>query len=117
MISYEQRRPALFEGIAITLIEAAHAGRPFIAEASGGCADAAVHGDTGLLVDPDKVDDVVQAIRRLLDDHQYADRLGARARQRALTDFTWEKAVTCMNIEMKNGAVMSCGKDGTHRPR
>lgn len=70
MISHEQRRPALFEGIAIMLIEAAHAGRTFMAEASGGCADAAVHGDTGLLMDPDTVDDVVQAIRRLLDDHQ-----------------------------------------------
>ena len=98
MVSRELRRPALFEGFGIVYIEAALAGRPSIAGASGGTADAVVDGETGLLVNPTSVSEVVAAILRLLDHPEYADRLGQQARDRAASNFTWAKAVSRMSL-------------------
>jgi phosphatidylinositol alpha-1,6-mannosyltransferase len=96
MVSREQRRPALFEGVGIGYIEAALAGRPALGGASGGISDAVVDGQTGLLVDPCSVPAVTAAALRLLDDPQLADTLGAQARIRARRDYTWEIAVDRM---------------------
>jgi len=96
MPSRESRRPPLFEGFGIVYIEAAMAGRPSLAGASGGVADAVVHGQTGLLVDPTSVADVAGGALRLLDDPAFADALGERARERALRDHTWSAAIDRM---------------------
>ena len=93
MVSRESRRPALFEGFGIVYLEAALAGRPALAGASGGVPDAVVDEETGLLVDPLSVPAVTAAALRLLDDPELADSLGERARRRAERDFTWEVAV------------------------
>ena len=96
MPSRESRKPPLFEGFGVVFIEAAMAGRPALAGASGGVADAVINGETGLLVDPLSVVEVVDGALRLLDDPAYADALGARARERALRDYTWDAAITRM---------------------
>ena len=96
MPSRESRRPPLFEGFGIVYIEAAMAGRPSLAGASGGVADAVVHGQTGLLVDPTSVADVAGGALRLLDDPAFADALGEQARERALRDHTWSAAIDRM---------------------
>lgn len=93
MVSRESRRPALFEGFGIVYLEAALAGRPSLAGASGGVADAIVPEETGLLVDPLSVPAITAAAMRLLDDPALADSLGERARVRAQRDFTWPAAV------------------------
>jgi phosphatidylinositol alpha-1,6-mannosyltransferase len=93
MVSRESRRPALFEGFGIGYLEAALAGRPSLAGASGGVSDAVVHAETGLLVDPLSVEAVTAAALRLLEDPRLADSLGAAARARAERDFTWEVAI------------------------
>jgi phosphatidylinositol alpha-1,6-mannosyltransferase len=101
MPSRESRRPALFEGFGIVYIEAAMAGRPSLAGASGGVAVAVIHGQTGLLVDPESVADVADGALRLLGDPAYADALGQRARDRALRDHTWSAAIDRMERCMK----------------
>jgi len=96
MVSREIRRPALFEGFGIAYLEAALAGRPSLAGRSGGTADAVVHEETGLLVHPLSLPETTQAALRLLDDADYADRLGWQARDRARAGFTWEHAIARM---------------------
>jgi phosphatidylinositol alpha-1,6-mannosyltransferase len=102
MPSRESRRPPLFEGFGIVYIEAAMAGRPSLAGASGGIADAVVHGQTGLLVDPTSVADVADGALRLLDDPAFADALGEQARQRAFRDHTWSVAIARMERCMES---------------
>ncbi len=97
MVSRQSRNPPLFEGFGIAYIEAALAGRPSLAGASGGVEDAVVHEQTGLVVDPRSVSAVTAAALRLLDDPALADSLGARGQMRARADFTWEAA--CARIE------------------
>jgi phosphatidylinositol alpha-1,6-mannosyltransferase len=101
MVSRELRRPALFEGFGIAYLEAAFAGRPSLAGDTGGVRDAVVDGETGVLVDPDSVDEVANAALRFLDDPAYADGLGAAAKRRAEQGYTWEVAIARMEAVLR----------------
>jgi phosphatidylinositol alpha-1,6-mannosyltransferase len=96
MLSRESRRPALFEGFGITYLEAALAGRPSLAGASGGVPDVVVDGETGLVVDPLSIKTVAHAALCLLASPQYANALGRAGRLRAESEFTWDQAVKRM---------------------
>jgi phosphatidylinositol alpha-1,6-mannosyltransferase len=79
------------EGFGIVFLEAAAAGVAQVAGASGGAADAVIHGATGLVVDhPEDPEPVAIALARLLDDPALRARLGAAARQRAVEEFTYD---------------------------
>jgi len=80
------------EGFGIVFLEAGAAGKPVIGGNSGGTPEAVVDGVTGLLVDPNDVDAVGDAAIRILTDRNLARRLGKQGRERALAEFTWERA-------------------------
>jgi phosphatidyl-myo-inositol dimannoside synthase len=81
------------EGFGIVYMEAALAGKPVIAGNSGGVGDAVVHNETGLMVDPENVDDITKALARLLLDENLRKKLGEQGRARALRDFRWKDKV------------------------
>lgn len=79
------------EGFGIVFVEAAACGVAQIAGRSGGAAEAVVHGVTGLVVDhPESLDDVVAAFEQLLDDPVRRSAIGAAARRRAETEFSYD---------------------------
>ena len=78
------------EGFGIVFLEAAASGVAAIAGRSGGSHEAVVDGGTGLVVDPRSVTDVRRALLRLLGDAATRARFGAAARERAVTDFSYE---------------------------
>ncbi len=83
------------EGFGIVFVEAAACGVPQVAGDSGGAADAVADGETGLIVrHPDRVDEAVTALRRLLDDDAERARMGVAARARAVTDFSYDVLAT-----------------------
>ena len=69
--------PSRREGLGVAALEAMAAGRAVIASSVGGLADAVIDGETGLLVQPENVEQLAQAIARLRDDAPLASRLGA----------------------------------------
>jgi phosphatidyl-myo-inositol dimannoside synthase len=77
------------EGFGLVYLEANVCGKPVIAGATGGVADAVEEGVSGLLVDPEKPEEIAVALRQLLTDPQLARTLGEQGRQRALERFTW----------------------------
>ncbi len=80
--------PSQIEGISNSLLEAMSAGLPCIATRVGGSRETLGDGNNfGLLIEPDNVDQLVEAIVRLGSDHQEALRLGACARQRILDHY------------------------------
>jgi phosphatidylinositol alpha-1,6-mannosyltransferase len=82
------------EGFGIVFLEAAAAGVPQIAGASGGAAEAVIDGATGVVIDPaDDVHAVARTLTRLLDDHALRQRMGAAARQRAVEEFSHDVLV------------------------
>ena len=77
------------EGFGIVYLEAALAALPSIAGAHGGCKEAVLHEQTGLIVDGDDDDGLARAIRTLATDAGKRRRLGLAARDRARREFDW----------------------------
>ncbi len=80
-----------FEGFGLVYLEAGAHGLPVIGTRSGGIPDAVREGETGLLVPPDDVEALAQAMRRLLGDAELARRLG-QANRRLSESLTWQRA-------------------------
>ncbi len=80
------------EGFGIVFLEAAAAGVPQVAGASGGAGEAVEHGVTGLLVNrPTDVGAATRAIGQLLGDHALRERMGASSRRRVEASFDYDK--------------------------
>jgi mannosyltransferase len=75
------------EGFGLTLLEAMAAGAALVAARAGG-AQYVVSEETGVLVPPGDVDALVRALEPLLRDPARAAAMGAKARARALADFS-----------------------------
>lgn len=80
-----------FEGFGIVYLEANLAGKPVIAGKSGGVEDAVIDGLNGLLVDPEKVNDISEKIIKLALDTNLRNKLGRLGQKRAIKDFNWRK--------------------------
>ena len=79
------------EGFGIVFLEAAAAGVPQVAGASGGAGEAVEDGVTGVLVRrPTEAGDVARAIGGLLDDPAGPGRMGVAARRRAEASFDYD---------------------------
>jgi glycosyltransferase involved in cell wall biosynthesis len=83
--------PSLYEGFSLPAIEAMSCAVPVVATTGGALPEVVgVSGETGLLVEPNNPDALVEAIGRLLDDAALRERLGAAGRQRVIDRFTWQ---------------------------
>ena len=71
------------EGMPLSVLEAMAAGLPVIASAVGGVPELVVSGETGLLVPPDDVDALADALRAVLTDAQLRRAMGDAGRARA----------------------------------
>jgi phosphatidyl-myo-inositol dimannoside synthase len=79
------------EGFGIVFVEAAAAGVPQVAGASGGAAEAVADGETGVVVrTPGDPAAVAGALAGLLDDPARRAALGAAARRRAVAEFGYD---------------------------
>lgn len=83
--------PSHREPFGLVYVEAALAEKPVIACEAGGAPEIIEHEETGLLVRPQNVPDLTQAILTLLDNPSHSARMGRRARELALERFTWPK--------------------------
>jgi trehalose synthase len=80
-------KKSLAEGFGLLVAEAMWKARPIVASAVGGIKDQVVDGKHGLLIEPTDLAAFGSATRRLLEDHDLAERLGANARLRATQEF------------------------------
>jgi glycosyltransferase involved in cell wall biosynthesis len=87
--------PSLYEGFSLPAVEAMALGLPLVATTGGALPE--VTGPDGLAaltVPPGDAPALAAALSRLLGDPQLRARLGAAARERAVTKFTWRAAAT-----------------------
>jgi len=68
------------EGLGIVYLEASACAKPVVVGNSGGAADAVIDGVTGVLVDSSKVDEISDAICKLLDDPIKSKQMGEAGR-------------------------------------
>ena len=83
--------PALSEGFCFLTAEALACGRPVVATGLGAHNERIVNGETGLL-SGDSPEEIADAIIRLLEDKDFATRLGKNAAE-ASKKLTWENSV------------------------
>lgn len=80
-----------YEGFGIVYLEANLFAKPLIAGRAGGVGDAVVNGLNGLLVDPENIDAIKEAILKLKNEPGLATKLGMAGQERVKADFNWEK--------------------------
>jgi len=77
------------ETFGMVFVEANAVGKPVVAGRSGGTAEAVVEGSTGLLIDPEDVDELAAALKLMLLNKALRERLGYIGLRRAQADFNW----------------------------
>jgi len=80
--------PSLYEGFGLPVLEAMASGLPVITSNCSSLPEVA--GDAALLIDPEDLDDLLAALRRLLDDDSLRQDLITRGLARSRL-FTWER--------------------------
>ncbi len=85
--------PSYREGLPKVLLEAMACGRPVVTTDVPGCREAVHEENNGLLVPVKDVTALAAAIARLLDDPALRQKMGARGRERAVTEFGQERII------------------------
>jgi glycogen(starch) synthase len=76
------------EPFGLVALQAAQVGRPVVATQVGGLPEVVIDGETGILVESEDPERMCSSMTDLAGNPELAARLGARARLRALTEFT-----------------------------
>ncbi len=112
MLCRRRWREAEQEGFGIVFLEAAAAGVPQVAGASGGSAEAVSNGETGLVVNSnDGPEEAVEALALLIDDAERRREMGISARSRAVREFSYDILAQRLSAALGNGAPSGGLKD------
>jgi len=84
-------RPSLTEGMPLTILEAMACGLPVIASKIPGSSEVVKDGETGILVEVGNVEQLGNAIIRLLEDENYAERIRTRAYEFVKKHYSWDR--------------------------
>jgi phosphatidyl-myo-inositol dimannoside synthase len=79
------------EGFGMVFLEANACGKAVLGGRTGGTSEAVIDNSTGLLVDPENIDEIASALRILISEPDLRKRFGAYGLQRARSDFAWAK--------------------------
>ena len=83
--------PSWNEAFGVVYIEAMAHGKPVVGCQGEGIEDFVEHGKTGMLVKPQDVDSLVDALDFLISHQEEANAMGQRARKHVLENYTWER--------------------------
>jgi glycosyltransferase involved in cell wall biosynthesis len=84
--------PSIDEPFGIVPIEAQAAWTPVIATKSGGPMESVVDGESGFLIQPDSLDELVEKLLYLSQNPSIAESMGISGRKNISKKFTWDKA-------------------------
>ena len=82
--------PSRYESFGLMNLEAMMFSRPVVSCRVGGIEEVVVSGETGILVDPDDADGLLDALRTLVDDPALRQRMGTAGRRRFEAEFSNE---------------------------
>ncbi|MEO8206069.1 MAG: glycosyltransferase family 4 protein [Chthoniobacterales bacterium] len=88
--------PSLLEPAVMVILDAAAYGLPVIMTSVGGSSERLEDGVTGLLVPPDDVPAIAQALLRILKDRELAKRMGQAGRKMVEEKFSWKVTGSAM---------------------
>jgi len=82
-----------FEGLPLSILEAMAAGKPIVSTKVGGIPDVITDGEEGLLVEANNSKSLAAALDRMLTDLNAANLMGAKARKKAVANYSAEAIV------------------------
>lgn len=88
--------PSRSESFGVALVEASACGIPVIATRVGGIPEVIDHEVTGLIINSEEVDELTEALWRLIMDESLRVRMGNAGREKALREFNWQANVEGM---------------------
>lgn len=88
--------PSLWEGMPLTLMEAAAARLPILASNVGGISSFFTHEENALLIGPRNVEELVINIQRLIENKELREKLGNNARKLA-ERYSWETTAKALD--------------------
>ncbi|HMN68503.1 MAG TPA: glycosyltransferase [Bdellovibrionales bacterium] len=88
--------PSRSESFGVALIEASATGIPVIGSRVGGIPEVVEDGVTGLLVRPDRTQELADTLWRLIKDQRLRVQLGQNGRDKVVREFSWQASVTGM---------------------
>jgi starch synthase len=106
--------PSRFEPYGLSVIEAMAHELPCVVSSVGGLTDIVLDGETGLVVPPEDSSALAGALLRLLEDADYATRLGRNGRARVEHHQNWDAVVERMEPGLELAAARLAGAP---RPR
>ena len=86
-------QPSFYENLANATIEAAAMELPVVSSDVGGQSEIVDHGITGILVPPNNIEAMAEAIETLINDPEKRIEMGKKGRQKVLEKFTIEREV------------------------
>ncbi len=89
--------PSVIESFGLVVLEAMARGRPVIVSPAGALPELVTHGESGLIV-PNEPHQWALAICRLLGDPAWAECIGKRGREKALSEFSLDAMATGIEI-------------------
>ena len=82
----------LHEPFGLIPVEGAFFGKPSVVSEVGGTGETVLHGEAGLLVDPEDPREIAAAVKALIEDEELRRDMGSKAKRRTLSKFTIEKS-------------------------
>jgi len=83
--------PSRWEGLGTVILEAFSFQKPVVATSVGGIPEMVIDGRTGILVNPENVEQLTDAIARLINDSKLREELGANAKDFVLKMGGWDR--------------------------
>ena len=82
-----------FEGFGIAFIEANFFKLPVIGAKTGGITEAIIDGETGFLIEPNNLSELVEKIKYLFSNKELRKRIGETAFKRVIEEYNWDQII------------------------
>jgi glycosyltransferase involved in cell wall biosynthesis len=96
--------PSRHEGMPNAVLEAMSSGLPVVATRIAGSEELVLDGETGFLVPSENVDELREALRRILTNPELRKNMGSASRVRVEQNYTWKKVAEAYQTALEQAA-------------